>query len=251
MSLATNINTSLFMKKLVSLSLFLSLTFLSCSTDDNFETIESQSEVTNSLSRKENPNTWNPENTNNTYDIAGKLYLQILEEHAENSSTTIPAVIISEIESIANNIPQFVSMKNNNYSPLAYTNINWILASNNSYDTAFTNNTTLSIAAKNKLELLIDNLDVLLDSDATSKNIHDYIVGFEVTIVSSQTLTTADKKVILTSSSIARHANYLRKKGRRWDIHHGITGAVDGDDESMAKAVTTAACAHAIGNTGI
>lgn len=238
------------MKKLLSLSLFLSLTFLSCSTDEDLENIELQSETSTSLSLKENPHNWNPANTANSYDAAGNLYRKILEEYHDNAPTsTTPSQIISDVETIANSFSEFTPMKNNIYMPLAYSNINWILNTSDSYHIAITNNTVLSMAAKNQLEILASNLTLMIDAEASAKNIHDHIVGFEATIVSSQALTANDKKAILTSTSIARHANYLRRKGRRWDIHHGITGCIQGDTESMAKAVTTAASVNAVGNS--
>lgn len=236
------------MKKLLSLSLFLSLTFFSCSTDEDLEIATSQAETFNTLSHKENPHTWNPENNTNSYDNAGKLYRQILEHYYQTVPvSTTPSQVISDIESIANGFSDFSSMKSSNYLPIAYNNITWILNTGDSYHAAITNS-SLSTTAKNQLETLATNLAQLIDADVTAKNIHDYIVSFEATIVSNQILTANDKKAILTSSSIARHANYLRRKGRRWDIHHGITGSIDGSTESMAKAVTTAASVSAIGN---
>lgn len=238
------------MKKLLSLSLFLSLTFFSCSTDEDFENVELQSETSTTLSHKENPHNWNPANTANSYDAAGNLYRMVLEEYYDNVPTsTTPSQIISDVETIANGFSEFAPMKNNIYMPLAYSNIDWILTTNNSYHIAITNNNSLSATAKNQLEVLTNNLILMIDAEATAKSIHDYIVGFEATILSNQNLTANDKKTILTSSSIARHANYLRRKGRRWDIHHGITGSIQGDTESMAKAITTAASVYAIGNS--
>lgn len=238
------------MKKLLSLSLFLSLTFLSCSTDEDIEMNGTESGTSAINHKKENPHSWSPQNTANSYDNAGILYRQILEEYYTNTPTnTTPSQIIFDIESIANNFSEFDPMKNNNYSPIAYNNINWILSTDESYHTAISNNNNLSVTAKNQLENLAAALTLMIDSEATAKSIHDYIVGFEVLISSNTVLTANDKKAILTSSSIARHANYLRRKGRRWDIHHGITGSIYGSNENMAKAITTAASVNAIANT--
>lgn len=236
------------MKKLLSLSLFLSLIFFSCSTHEDSETTTSQAE-TFTLSSKQNQHIWNPENNMNLYDNTGKLYRDILEEYYETVPvSTNPSQIIIDIESIANSFSDFSSM-NSNYLPITYSNIDWILKKGDSYHDAITNNSNLSVTAKNQLEILATNLAQLIDADVTAKNVHDYIVSFEATIVSNPVLTANDKKTILTSSSIARHANYLRRKGRRWDIHHGITGSIDGSTEGMAKAVTTAASVNAIGNS--
>lgn len=238
------------MKKLLSLSLFLSLSFLSCSTDEDIEMNGTQTGSSAINHKKENPHNWSPQNTANSYDHAGVLYRQILEQYYANASTNItPSQIIFDIESIANNFSEFDPMKNNNYSPIAYNNINWILSTDESYHTAISTNSSLSVTAKNQLENLASTLKQMIDNEATAKNIHDYIVGFETLISSNTVLTANDKKTILTSSSIARHANYLRKKGRRWDIHHGITGSIYGCNENMAKAITTAASINVIGNT--
>lgn len=239
------------MKKLLLLSLFLSLTFLSCSTDEGIETETSQSDASVSINhKKENPGNWSPQNTANPYDQAGILYRQILEQYNTNIPTNAtPSQIIFDIESIANGFSDFAPMKNNNYSPIAYNNISWILSTEESYHTAISNNTNLSVTAKNQLETMASTLIEMVDTQATSKNIHDYIVSFEATISSSLILTATEKKTILISSSIARHANYQRKKGRRWDIHHGITGSIYGENENMAKAITTAASVNAIANT--
>lgn len=235
------------MKKLLSLSLFVSFAFLSCSTDEDSENVSSQAEASNVLHQKQTD--LNPENSANPYDVAGKLYRQILEKYYENTSpTATPSQVITEIETIANGFTDFAPMKNSPYQPVAYSNINWILNTEGSYHIVVTNSNNLSAAGKNQLEILASNLSQLLDTGAEAKSIHDHIISFEATIFSSLTLTSNDKKAILTSSSIARHANYLRRKGRRWDIHHGITGALQGNAESMAKAITTASSVNAIEN---
>lgn len=223
---------------------------MSCSTDEDIEMEASQSNASASINhKKENPGNWSPQNTANPYDQAGILYRQILEQYNANVPTnTTPSQIIFDIESIANGFSEFSPMKNNSYTPIVYNSINWILSTEESYHTAISNNNNLSITAKNQLETMASTLIQMIDAQATSKNIHDYIIGFEASISSSLVLTATEKMTILTSSSIARHANYQRKKGRRWDIHHGITGSVYGSSENMAKAVTTAASINVIGN---
>lgn len=238
------------MKKLLSLSLFLSLSFLSCSTDEDIEMEASQSNTSASINhKKENPGNWNPQNTANPYDQAGILYRQILEQYYGHVHTnTTPSQIIFDIETIANDFSEFTPMKNNSYLPIDYNNINWILNTEESYHIAISNNNNISVTAKDQLETLASTLTQMIDASATSKNIHDYIVGFEATLISSTVLTANDKKTILTSCSIARHANYMQRKGRRWDIHHGITGSIYGSNENTAKAVTTAASINVLGN---
>jgi|GEM_PF-6538904 len=234
------------MKKLLSLSLFLSLVFFSCSTDEGFEETASQSDIKGFLKMKEDPKNWNPENTANPYDQTGKLYYKILAAYYANPTVTTASGVITQIETLANTFPEFQTMQGNSYSPIQLTNINTILNS----ELNFSNCTVLSTATKNNLEVLIANLNSLSENESSPNEINTYIIGFETTVNSSTFLSVLEKKQILISTSIIRHNNYVhrQKKGRRWDIHHGIIGANEGQNESYAKAATNAAVIDVLEN---
>lgn len=227
------------MKKLVSLSLFLSIALSSCSTDESFEETASQPEINVSLRAKEDPKTWNPENATNSYDQTGKLYYKILNAYYSNPTATNASEAIMQIENIAATFPEFQNMQENPYSSIQVMDINTILNS----ELNFVNCAALSISAKNNLDFLIENLNTLSDNDSSPYEINTYIIGFESTTNSSTSLSVSDKKQILISTSIIRHNNYLhrQKRNRRWDIHHGVIAAGEGQIESLAKATTNAA----------
>ncbi len=234
------------MKKLLSLTFLFALIFTSCSTDESSETITSETDANLMLKTKEEPKNWNPQNTANPYDQTGELYHKILEAYYANPTATTTATTISKIEELANTFTEFQTMQQTPYTSIQLANINTLLNS----ELNFTNCTALSTVAKNNLNSIITNLNTMSDDNASAYEINTYIINFESSIISNVAISTTDKEKILISTSIIRSNNYVhrRKKNRRWDIHYGIIAAAEGQNESYAKAVTTAAVIDVLEN---
>lgn len=234
------------MKKLLSLTFVFSFIFISCSTEESSEMVTSQKDETLSLKTKEDPKNWSPNNTANPYDQTGQLYYKILDAYYANPTATTTATTISKIEELANTFPEFLTMQENPYTSIQLANINALLNS----ELSFTNCTTLSSVSKSNLNTLISNLNIMSDNDDSAFEINSYIIAFEASIMSNSSISTTDSEQILVSTSIIRNNNYVhrRKKNRRWDIHHGIIAASDGQNESYAKAATSAATIDVLEN---
>ena len=75
----------------------------------------------------------------------------------------------------------------------------------------------------------------------------DFVIKYENAVIANPAFTTNDKKVMLITTSIARHSTYMaRKKPKKntdpdWIIFVGnIIAGTEGSEDGAAKAVTMA-----------
>ncbi|WP_291131762.1 hypothetical protein [Flavobacterium sp. UBA7682] len=190
-----------------------------------------------------------PVNKDNPYDTAGQTHHQLLTSYYDNISLPLTLTgIISSAESIANENPSFVSMTNGVTFKFIYSDRVAAIVSDSGYlldDTI--NNSLETIEAKNSLKSFINSLLAKCEYEDDYAVLHNYIVAYEYSVVNQANFTQKDKQVILTTSSIARHSVYARKKKPKrntdpdWPLLIGnISGAIDGADDRMEDAVMMA-----------
>ena len=240
------------MKRFPFLMLFLALTILSCSTDENF--IDAQTNATINIANNDLERTvaFVAENKNNPFDYTGKTYNAILQEYDNNNfPSSNPQVIVENVESIANNLPDFIALKNSN----AFVNANYetlinIISGDYLIDYALANS-GLSLNAQVVLNNFIVNLKIQVESQSTA-TVHTFILDFEDTIWQQNNLSTSDKKIILSTTSIIRYANAENKNGgpdKHWrDIKNSITATLSCIAQNSAEGVLNAAVIGALQN---
>ncbi len=213
-------------------------TFISCSPDgpenDNVQNISSSNKLTGEY----------PENPANEYDIAGDLNNTLTEAWlAKDVPVGDVVTVLSEVEALANLNSDFLDLKPTGYVSPTVKQIEYILADEEQSALDIISNSSLSPKARFGLATFIDSLMAFRASLAEYEVIHKYIVGYEDSIINDATLLPNDKRIILTTTSVSRHAIYFAKKKKRprdrdWEISWGnIVAPTEGSEDSMANAV--------------
>lgn len=231
------------MKKFIFPALLFSFLNISCSSDDI--TTDVNASQTNLPKERILKNGSMPGNTANQYDYLGKIHSEVLNDYLNNyNPTIIIPIVTANVDVTANNNALFNTI-NNNYKGLKAIDVQWII-SNIFYPVNIINSAPISAQGKTVLTPFISQLDTY--ENVTYKTAHDSIVAYEATVAANTTLNPNDKRIILTTTSIARYSiAYAKDKGRRWDkTRTGITASINGVD--IAESVTKSIAANIVAN---
>lgn len=185
-------------------------------------------------------------NLNNPYDNAGLLYVELTSAYLSNE-TTYSQMILASCHNICNANLAYLGMLPTNYLYSSQSEIGYYIGNDVAKLHLSINASGLSTTAKTSLSDFITEVESKKFQGVDFETLLGYIVGFEDGIGSSG-FSAADKKLILTVSSIIRHANHLstslkkqKPRDRNWDITMGLVAAtIDGASQSMAKAIENA-----------
>jgi len=220
-------------------SCFIILTFFTSCTND-----ENTSQALRTTSHHKIGTEIMPSNIANQYDIAGVVYDQLFDEYYNGStrSTDIQSVI-SDLEAIADADTLFTSIKFGHQSILV-ERIQYLASSSNDSISSFIDSSSLSATAKASFSGFLIIISNLFDTEENAETICNEIVEYEDSIISSALLTTNDKRLILTTTSIMRYNSYRAKKKPKkntdpyidiWVTH--VFGAIEGAEENIEKAI--------------
>lgn len=183
-----------------------------------------------------------PHNTANPYDIAGSIHNDILEnlENANFNSGSIES-IANAIDSVSISYQGITSLPSGN--PAVSTRLAEITAIVNNTDALYNVLTasSLELSARNSFSTFINTL--LLGSSNPYEDIHSAVVSYEANILASTLMSSEDKRIILTTTSIIRYSAYKKKrKDKDWETSvTSIAAAVSGSDECLVLALKMAA----------
>ncbi len=231
----------------MKLIIFLSAVFCTITSCSHEEFSQEEFSIA-SISSRENQF---PYNGANAYDSIGLLHNELSEAFIEAGDTASSTFsIIAAAEAIGTQNARFNRIKPLDYTTPQVEEIEKLLTHNTSFLSAV-DSMSLSYDAKISLSGFVDQLMLYNVGNADYESvIFPYIIGYESDIISSLAHTPADMKIILTTTSIARHALYLRKKikkkriDRDWYISIGnIAAGTQGSIESGAKAAMMATVA--------
>lgn len=222
--------------------------FISCSDSSNLDPLDSSMASVDNAFQSHNANRGGdviPSNSANPYDIAGQLHNELYEAYyADDSLSTSVTGISSRVVMIAQENDSFVSLAGPNYSFLSNNRINYILANIDSCTSEVMDTSLTTAEAKTSLSAFISSLLVLCESEEDYGIIYQFMIAYENDILTNSTLTNSDKMIILTTTSIARHSVYERKKKPKantdpeWDLMVGnIVAGTDGSTDSLEKAI--------------
>lgn len=192
-----------------------------------------------------------PANSANPYDLAGRLHNELFEAYYSLSS--LPATIDSlaiVAEAIGSTNNEFNSLKTTSYVPVSGSRVSYIVSNISTSPNEIIDAAPLSSAAKVSVAGFIDDLLPLYETAESYDAIYNFITNYESGVIQSTQFTTADKEIILTTTSIARYSTYMgRKKPKSttdadWtifitNIAGGIEGASNGIAEAIMKAFVT------------
>jgi len=235
--------------KNISLGLvILPLLIISCTTDaiDTADTIDSK--ISGNKSEKGAPliQSLSPENAENVYDYAGKLHNDLLETYlAGNYQYSTNTQISEQLEAI-------VAMN----SDVALLNLETSVAVNLEEIQAIVNNpeaklddaianSSMTTAAKISLSSFMSA--ALLWKNEEYAAIYQSIISYESAVISNTEFSVEDKRIILTTSSIARYSLYYDKQppyDEDWETSvgnrvGGVSGAIDNSLTAISRSLIT------------
>lgn len=239
------------MKNLCSCLLVLIL-LNSCSDDTGINATEDQSAVT---AQPEAASTIAyrlagemPANSDNSYDIAGKVHNEIFYSYYDSSSLpTSLTAIRDRVNLFANANSGFIECKGSLYHGVQLSKVQSILNNPGSCINDVLTSTGMSILGKVSLSTFTTGILSLTAKTEEYKEIYDSICNYETAVLADPLLTARDKRVILITTSIARHSIYCAKKKPKkntdpdWTIFIGnIMAGTYGGDSDVAEAIETA-----------
>lgn len=228
------------MKKIYSCLLILTF-FTSCTDDSN-----TQQEVDPNTIANRAINELSPLNSDNPYDAVGQLHDTLFETYyaSENLPSDING-IINRVETVANSNSAFTALKDTNYQPVSEQRVQYLLEHQDTCVADVISNSSMTAAAKLSLTDFINSLIVLFPTEFNGDVLSDFVIKYEDAVIANPVFTTNDKRVILITTSMARHSAYMaRKKPKKntdpdWTILVvNIVAAADGAENGMAKSVT-------------
>ncbi|WP_284653518.1 hypothetical protein [Flavobacterium terrisoli] len=187
-----------------------------------------------------------PINKDNPYDAAGQIHHELLTAYYNGESLPLTLTgIISSTQTIANETTSFMNLTKGVPYMFNYSDrVAYIVSQPDGFQDEIINGTLETNEAKNSLKSFVTSLLSLCELEEDYSILHNYIINYEESILKKESLTLKDKQVILTTTSIARHSVYARKKKPKkdkdpeWQYMVGnIFAAIDGADDSMADAV--------------
>lgn len=222
--------------------------FTSCTIDADMPTSHDQQHYDGVYSRFGDTL---PQNSDNKYDIAGRIHNELLNVYYGGSKLpTTASSIATLVDSLANLNSDFVSIKGSGYVPVPVFRIEYLLTNRDSSVTRVLNSSRLSSYAKNNFKPFLGDLEDLIENENNYEVIYAFITGFEADVMSDTVLTAHDQEVILTTTSIARFTVHMKRKKPKknedpdwyWliaNIVAGTDGADTGTAEAISRAVVT------------
>lgn len=223
--------------------LFSAFVPLSCSKDDSFTDLqidEKMETTTNALKRTVS---FDAENRNNPFDSAGKAYNAILDAcNDEIFLDNNPESITETVESIANDLPDFIILEtSNDYTAVDYEILKEIMDGDYPFENAMSDS-SLSSNAKIILTNFIINLESQVENQSAA-TVHAFIIEFESALWQQTNLSSNDRKIILSITSVVRYVNAENDNGGNNDWKNkktGITATLIGMFQNTAQGVLNA-----------
>lgn len=215
---------------------------LSCSSDHGLTTHESSTGYSAKFG------TVLPNNDANPYDEAGLLYDELFDSYYVNGkfSDTIYQ-IISEVENLAETNANFNLIKGSSYQNIFSTRIEYLLQHPSTCVNDVVSASSMSTAGKTSLITFVTTFNTYITTENNCDSIYKKVIDYEDAVLLDSSLTKIDNRIILTTTSIARHSVYrARKKPKKntdpdWIIFIGnIIAATEGAEYGSAEAVTMA-----------
>lgn len=223
---------------------------VSCSTEnDNVNSLQSVGDSNLNIQNKKG---LYPENISNIYDLAGQLHNEISENYLASGlvSTTTEETIL-HVEALANVNAEFQSLTPTGYTSPTSLHVDSILY--NTHDVI--PNSIMSPDSRLSLTTFLNTLMLYKEQQIEYDTIYKFIIDYETSIISDDSLSVIDQRIILSTTSISRYGFYFAKKHRRkprdrdWEIMWAnVLAGTDGSEESMAKAIIMSATCGIISN---
>lgn len=225
------------MKKIALLFIALSSVLISCNSEEIIKETHASTGVNSTFN---NPIPTNPANP---FDAAGKAHTDILDAYllSDNVNDTTITKISQRVNEIALTNMDLMTL-NTGYTTTMINpeDIQKILKDPVVELNTVITKSALSPEAKTSLLNFTDSLRLL--EDEHYEVIYQFIISYETSVLNDTEFSIFDKRVLLLTSSIARHSSfYFRKRtDKDWSKSTGnLVGVVKGAIESPYTAVTS------------
>lgn len=229
--------------KNISLGLvILLLLIVSCTTENINDTYSIDNKVSDKKSGKSAHLVQNlsPENPANVYDLTGKLHNDILDVYlAGNYKHSTITQISQQVEAIAAVNKDLILLDLETNQPINLEEIQEIVNNPQVKLDETIANSSMTNAAKRSLSSFL-NTAILWENNEYGE-IYNSIISYESSVITNTKFTDEDKRIILTTSSIARFSLYYAKerKDKDWDGSVGnLAGAYSGAINNSFIAVS-------------
>lgn len=235
-------------------SIYLGLALMAaagCSDDSAFS---SQGIPQNEVLSGRNAEETLPANALNPYDSAGAAHNLIVHSYHASDWTGNSQGIGKRIDFLAGNSPEFGALDGAPYAMVDSARIESINSSADPVALVMLESGMSPAADSSLSDFLYDFFGNYSDS-AGYGQVYESIADYEDAVIGDVALSQGDKKIMLTVTSIMRHAAYLeRKKPKKnedpdWLLLIGsVAAAVDGAQQGTAQAVAMAAASGVLYN---
>lgn len=224
----------------VFLLLSSSFAFFSCSSEST--EVQTANLTSDTLAKRNNQL---PAHSANVYDHVGVLHNELLSSYYNTSQ--LPdnlRDIMNRLDSVAQEHEDFGNLAIHGYEAPDLVRVNYILTHQITCTTDVISKLDVSVDAKTSLSNFISAVLSFSTTEDDYGVIYAFIVEYELDVIRSVQFNTADKEVLLTLSSIARHSLYAKKKRPKknmdpdWDVLiSNIIASTEGVDSGAASAV--------------
>jgi hypothetical protein len=193
-----------------------------------------------------------PDNSANPFDNAGSIHnkiLDILDETNFNShSIEGIAILIDSVSAVYP--PELVLLSSNPPLSNKLSEITWIINHNDAINDVLTQS-TLGESAKTSLLTFVNSL--LLTTDDSYEDIHSMIVSYEAGILTNTEFASNDKRIILTTTSVARYSIYTdKRKDKDWETGVSkIAATVSGAEADLVLGLKMALIIEVYQNSNV
>lgn len=231
------------MKNFYSYFIFMTF-FISCTTDSDLSKSETFSSNERSLTEM-------PANSDNPYDAAGRLHTELFEAYyvSDTLPTTIPDIAV-RVELLGSANTEFSGLKTIDYHAVSPDRVQYILSHPSTIVSEIIAASGMSTDAKSSLSTFMNAVSLLFEKEESGEVFYNFIADYEAEVLIDSQFTETDKRIILTTTSIARYSTcrVLKRPKKNTDpnwvlttsnIIAGTEGANYGSAEAIIMALAT------------
>lgn len=228
------------MKNFYSYFIFMPF-FISCTNECDLS-------ESNTLSSNERGLTEMPANSENPYDAAGRLYTELFDAYYESDTlpTTI-TTIAARVELLGSANIEFSGLKTTAYQTVSPSQMQYILSHPSTIVTEIITASGMTTGAKSSLSTFVSALSLLYVKEESGEVFYNFVANYEEAVIADSQFTETDKRIILTTTSIARYSScrILKRPKKNTDPNWVLTtsniiAATDGNSYGIAEAITRA-----------
>lgn len=186
-----------------------------------------------------------PGNINNPYDEAGWLHTELSKAYYEAlPSDSSVSEVVAAVEKLASSNSSFNAVMSPDYHPVSISEVEHLLDHPTTCLADAITASSMTVPAQLSLLSFVNSYLLLSANEDNADVLYETIVAYESLVLKALLFTETDRRILLTTTSIARYSTYEAKKKPKkntdpdWTIFVGnITAALEGAEYGTAEAV--------------